>query len=109
MGSSQKRKDPTQIGLNFIGGLPLLFVIKKHGNNFGALHFLKTLFKRPNKQNPYEKFSRACLWEWFTIGSELKPNYKHAMEVGTTMKSNKESMHALEDYPKVCDSFIVML
>jgi len=31
------------------------------------------------------------------------------MEVGTTMKSNKKSMHALEDYPKVCDSLIVML
>ncbi len=53
---------------------------------------MKTLFKRPNKQSPYEIFSRACLWEWFTTSGELKPNYKHAMEVGTTMKSNKESM-----------------
>ncbi len=25
------------------------------------------------------------------------------------MKSNKESMHALEDYPKVCDSLVFML
>jgi hypothetical protein len=24
------------------------------------------------------------------------------------MNSNKKSMHALEDYPKVCDSFVVM-
>ncbi len=31
------------------------------------------------------------------------------MEVGTTMKSNKESTHALEDYPKVCDSLVFML
>jgi hypothetical protein len=39
--------------------------------------------------NPYEKLSRACLWEWFTTSCELKPNYKHALEVGTTMKSHK--------------------
>ncbi len=57
----------------------------------------------------YEKLSRACLLEWFITTGELKPNYKHAMEVGTTMKSNKESMHALEDYPKVRDSLVVML
>jgi hypothetical protein len=31
------------------------------------------------------------------------------MEVGTTMKSNKKSMHAFEDYPKVCHSLVVML
>jgi hypothetical protein len=31
------------------------------------------------------------------------------MEVGTRMKSNKESMHALEDYSKVRDSLLVML
>jgi hypothetical protein len=59
--------------------------------------------------SPYEKLSRACLWEWFITSGELKPNYKHAMEVGTTMKSNKESMNALEDYLEVCDSFVVML
>jgi hypothetical protein len=70
---------------------------------------LKTSFKRPNKQSPYEKFSRACLWEWFITSGELKPKYKHAMGVGTTMKSNKKSMHALEDYLKVHDSLVVML
>jgi hypothetical protein len=43
------------------------------------------------------------------MSCEFKPNYKHAMEVGTIMKSNKEFMHALEHYPKVCDSLIVML
>jgi hypothetical protein len=59
--------------------------------------------------SPYEKLNRACLCEWFTISGELKPNYKHAMEVGTIVKSNKESMHALEDYLEVCDSFVVML
>ncbi len=58
--------------------------------------------------SPYEKLNRACLWEWFITSGELKTNYKHAMEVGTTMNSNKKSMHALEDYPKVCDSFVVM-
>jgi hypothetical protein len=31
------------------------------------------------------------------------------MEVGTTMKSNKKSMHALEDYLEVHDSLVVML
>jgi hypothetical protein len=31
------------------------------------------------------------------------------MEVGTIVKCNKESMHALEDYPKVCDSLVFML
>jgi hypothetical protein len=64
-----------------------------------VLHFLKTTFKRPNIPSPYEKLNRACLWEWFTTSGELKPNYKHALEVGTIVKSNKESMHALEDYP----------
>jgi hypothetical protein len=59
--------------------------------------------------SPYEKLSRACLWGWFITSGELKPNYKHAMEVGTTMKSNKESMNALEDYLEVRDSFVVML
>jgi hypothetical protein len=49
------------------------------------------------------------LIEWFITSGELKPNYKHAMKVGTTMKSNRESMHALEDYLKVCDSLVVML
>jgi hypothetical protein len=59
--------------------------------------------------SPYEKLNRACLWEWFITSGELKPNYKHALEVGTIVKSNKESMHALEDYPEVCDSLLVML
>jgi hypothetical protein len=31
------------------------------------------------------------------------------MEVGTTIKSKKDFMHALEDYPKICDSFVIML
>jgi hypothetical protein len=31
------------------------------------------------------------------------------MKVGTTMKSNKKSMHALEDYLKFCDLVVVML
>jgi hypothetical protein len=40
------------------------------------LTLFKKLFKRPNKQSPYEKFNRACLWEWFTTSGELKPNYR---------------------------------
>jgi hypothetical protein len=57
----------------------------------------------------YEKLIRACLWEWFTTNGELKSNYKHVVEVGTSMKSNKNSMHVMKDYPEVCDSLIVML
>jgi hypothetical protein len=56
--------------------------------------------------SPYEKLRMACLWDWFITTSELKPSYKH---VGTTMKSNKESVHAFEEYQKLCDSFLAML
>jgi hypothetical protein len=42
---------------------PIVATIEKHGNNFGALHFLKTMFKRPNLPSPYEKLNRACLWK----------------------------------------------
>ncbi len=59
--------------------------------------------------SPYEKLSRACLWEWLITSGDLKPNYKHAMEVGIIMKSNKKSMHALGDYLEVYDSLVVML
>jgi hypothetical protein len=50
---------------------PIIATIKKHGNNFGTLHFLKTTFKKPNMPSPYEKLNKACLWEWFTISGEL--------------------------------------
>jgi hypothetical protein len=59
--------------------------------------------------SPYEKLRIACLWDWFTTTSELKSSYKHVVELGTTMKSNKESVHAFEEYPKLCDSFFAML
>ncbi len=106
MGSRQRKTNPTQIGFSFICGLPLLLQSK---NNFGTLHFLKIMFKRPNMPSPYEKLSRACLWEWYTTSGGLKPNYKHVMQVGTTVKSNKKSMCALEDYLEVYDSIVVML
>jgi hypothetical protein len=52
----------------------------------------------------------ACLWDWFATTSELKSSYKYVVELGTTMKSNnKESVHAFEEYPKLCDSFLAML
>jgi len=53
--------------------------------------------------SPYEKS-----WDWFTTTSELKPIYKHLVELDTTMKSNKESVNAFEEYPKLCDSFLAM-
>jgi hypothetical protein len=59
--------------------------------------------------NLYEKLIRPCLWEWFTTNDKLKSNYKHVVEVGTSMKSNKKSMHVVKDCPKVCDSLVVML
>jgi hypothetical protein len=31
------------------------------------------------------------------------------MEVWTIVNSNKEFMHALEDYLEICDSFVIML
>ncbi len=58
--------------------------------------------------NLYKKLIRACSQEQFTTSCELKPNYKPAVEVGTTVKSNKKIMHALEDYLEVCDSFVIM-
>jgi hypothetical protein len=60
--------------------------------------------------NPYEKLRMACLWDWFAATSELKPSYKHVVELGPTMKSNdKESVHAFEEYPKLCDYFLEYL
>lgn len=47
----------------------------------------------------YEKLHKACLWDWFTTFGELKPNYNHVVELDTTMKSNKKTIHALEEYP----------
>jgi hypothetical protein len=64
---------------------------KKNGNNYGALHFLKTTFKRPNMPSLNEKLNKACLWEWFTKSGELKPNYKHVVQVAIVW----ESTHAL--------------
>jgi hypothetical protein len=61
---------------------PITIVIKKHGNTYGALHFLKTTFKRPNMPSPYEKLNRACLREWFTTNGELKSNYEHVWRLG---------------------------
>jgi hypothetical protein len=33
--------------------LPIATTIKKHGNNFGTLHFFKTTLKRPDMPSPY--------------------------------------------------------
>lgn len=40
MGSGQKGKEPTQIGFILICG-SIVVIIKKHGYNSKALHFLK--------------------------------------------------------------------
>ncbi len=60
-------------------------------------------------RSPYEKLSKACLSEWFITSSELKANYKHAMELDTMVKPNKETIHALEEYLELCEFFIAML
>lgn len=70
--------------------------------------FWKQHSRCPTCQVLMKNWVGAWLWEWFTTSGELKPNYKHVVEVGTIMKSNKESMHVLEDYPKVRDSLVVM-
>ncbi len=57
----------------------------------------------------YEKLIRVCLWEWFITNGELKSNYKHVMEVGTSIKFNKKSMHVMKNYLEVCHSLVVML
>jgi len=77
-----------------------IVVIRKHDSNSTTHHFLKTSLKRPNMLSPYEKLNRACLWEWFITSGDLKPNYKDVMEVGITMKSNKNFVHTLGDYLK---------
>jgi hypothetical protein len=108
MGSSKKKRMLHKlVSTSFV--ISHIVVIRKHGSNSTTLHFLKTSLKRPNMLNPYEKLSRACLWEWFITSGDLKPNYKDAMEVGITMKSKKKSMYTLGDYLKVCDSLVVML
>ncbi len=48
--------------------------------------------------SPYKKLNKACLSKWFTTSGELKPNYKHAVELDTIMKPNKKTIHALEEY-----------
>jgi hypothetical protein len=70
---------------------------------------LKTTYKKTNLASPYEKLSKACLSEWFITSSELKANYKHAVELDTIVKPNKETIHALEEYLELCEFFIAML
>jgi len=70
---------------------------------------LKTTFKKFDKPSLYEKLIRACLWEWFTTNDELKSIYKHVVDIGTSMKSNKKTMHVVKDYLEVCESLVVML
>lgn len=57
----------------------------------------------------YEKLNKACLSKWFITSNELKPNYKHALELDTILKPNKETIHALEEYLELCEFFISML
>jgi hypothetical protein len=53
--------------------------------------------------------SRGLITEVVHYKWWIKTNYKHVVEVGTIVKCNKEYMHVLEDYLKVCDSLVVML
>jgi len=74
-------------------------IIKKHGNNSRALHFLKIAYMKPRVPNPYEKLGRPSLWDWFTPHGDLKPNYIHAQQLGTAIKKTKYNMLVLEEYP----------
>jgi hypothetical protein len=78
---------------------PIATAIKRHGNNSNALHFLKTTYKKTNIPSPYEKLSKACLSKWFTTSSELKPNCKHAVELDTIMKPNKQNYSCIGGIP----------
>jgi hypothetical protein len=77
-----------------------MVVVKKHGNNFRALHFLKTTYRKPRIPSPYEKLGKPSLWDWFTPHSDLQPNYICAQQLGTTIKKTKYNMLVLEEYPE---------
>jgi hypothetical protein len=86
-----------------------MVAINKHGNNSRALHFLKITFRKLGVPIPCEKLRKASLWDWFTPHADLKPNYIHAQQLGTTIKKTKYNMSLLEEYPKLQDTFVTML
>jgi hypothetical protein len=49
-------------------------IVKKHGNNSQALHFLKIAYRKLRVPSPCEKLVKASLWDWFTPHGDLKPN-----------------------------------
>jgi len=50
--------------LVYFESLAIMVVVKKHGNNFWALHFLKTTYRKPGVPSLYEKLGKASLWDW---------------------------------------------
>jgi hypothetical protein len=84
-------------------------VVKKHGNNFRALHFLKIAYRNLGVPSPCEKLRNASLWGWFTPHGDLKPNYIHAQQLGTAIKKTKYNMLVLEKYPKFRNTLVTML
>jgi hypothetical protein len=65
--------------------LAIMVTVKKHGNNFWALYFLKTTYKKLRVLSLYQKLRKASLWDWFTPHSDLKPNYICGQQLGTAI------------------------
>ncbi len=42
---------------------PIMATINKHGNNYQALHFLKTTYRKSRVSSPYDKLRKASLWD----------------------------------------------
>lgn len=76
---------------------PIMVAIKKyHGNWFKALHFFQTAYKKLGCLNVYETLSRFNICEWFINIKNLKSNYNHATEMGSTFQCKKHNLPVLE-------------
>jgi hypothetical protein len=87
-----------------------MVAIKKYnGNQFEALHFVLTTYKKPRCPSVYERLSRSNLYDWFTNTGELKSTYSHVIKMGFPFQCKKLHLLILEKYLELKDAFVSML
>ena len=67
---------------------------------------MRLAFRTPHAPSPYEKLSRASLWDWFDELGELRPLFKEALELGYYVCHQKQNHHILEDHPHLRDQLV---
>jgi len=88
---------------------PIERAVKRFGRNTDVVNYLKLAFKTPHAPSPYEKLSRASLWNWFDDKGDLRPNFKEASDLGHHVKHQKQNFHVLENHPHVRDQLVSKL